>query len=163
MKFKFFALLVFLTIPFTVSAQEKNKYVGYEYTGVVVNETLPNGVKDLGGNLIGDFDYAVSHMRKGSKDMIWLTRIKNRNDEGVPNWKVAKVLVLPKLKKDQQIVSGFKSPCKLGKKEDITLIVLTNFSVKSKTYTPEKAWRANILKDNFEEVSIAKVNCKNGK
>ena len=127
-------------------------------------KTLPNGVKDLGGNLFGNFeDYAVSHMKKGKTDMIWLTRIKNRNDEGVPNWKVKKVLVLPKLKKDQQIVSGFKSPCKIGKKEDTTLIVLANFSAKNKTYTPEKAWRANILKDTFEEVSVAKVSCKNGK
>ena len=98
MKFKFFALLVFLTIPLAVSAQN-NKYVGYEYTGVVVNQSLPNGVKDLGGNLIGDFDYAVSHMKKGKTDMIWLTRIKNRNEEGVPNWKVKKSSVAAEIKK----------------------------------------------------------------
>lgn len=162
MKFKFFAFLVFLTIPLAVSAQ-KNKYIGYEYTGVVYQETLPNGVKDLGGNLLTNEDYAVSRMKKGRTEMIWLIKITGRNDDGVPNWKVRNVLVLPTLKKDQQILRGYNSPCKVGGNSESNLIVLADYSAKNKVYVPNKAWRVNIRKNAFEEISTAKVSCKSGK
>ena len=43
MKFRLLVLLAFLAIPTLVFAQ-KNKYIGYKYTGVTYNQTLPNGV-----------------------------------------------------------------------------------------------------------------------
>lgn len=160
--FKLIALISFLVIPLAVSAQ-KNKYIGYEYTGVVYQEKLPNGVKDLGGNLLANEDYAVSRMKKGKSEMVWLIKIIDRNADGVPNWKVKNVLTLPKIGKDQQVLRGYNSPCKVGANADTNLIVLADYSAKDKVFTPDKAWRINIRKNSFEEVSTAKISCKSSK
>ena len=160
MKLKLLVFLTFLAIPLGIFAQ-KTGYVGYKYTGVTVNKKLPNGVKDLGGNLLTNEDYAVSRMQKGTTDMLWLTHITNRNDDGVPKWEVKNVLVLPKIKKNQVILRGFNFPCKIGGKENLDLFVLADYSAKNKTYTPNKAWLINVKKNLFETVAVKKVSCSN--
>lgn len=160
MKLKLLVFLTFLAIPYGIFAQ-KSSYVGYKYTGVTYNKKLPNGVKDLGGNLLSNENYAVSQMKKGKTDMLWLTYIAGRNDDGVPKWEVKNVLALPKIKKNQVILRGFNFPCTIGGKENLDLFVLADYSAKTKTYTPKKAWRVNIKKNLFETVAVKKVSCKN--
>ena len=159
MKFRLLVLLAFLAIPTLVFAQ-KNKYIGYRYVGVSYNQTLPNGVKDLGGSLLEDDNYAVSRMKKGKTEMLWLARITSRNAKGIPKWQVKYVLNLPALKKNQEILRGFTFPCKINDEEDLNLIVLADYLPKSKTYKVRKAWRANTRANRIQAVSIKGISCE---
>lgn len=159
MKFRLSVLLIFLAIPASIFAQ-KNTYIGYKYTGVTYNKSLPNGVRDLGGSLLEDDDYAVSHMKKGKTDMLWLAKITSRNKQGIPKWQVKDVLKLPKIKKDQEILQGFTFPCTINGEEDLNLIVLAEFLPKNKTYKVMKAWQANTQKNKIQAISTKGVSCE---
>ncbi len=162
MKFRLLVLLTLLAIPTFIYAQ-KNTYIGYKYTGVTYNKSLPNGVKDLGGSLLDDDDYGVSHMKKGKTEMLWLAKITSRNKKGIPIWKVRDVLTLPALKKNQEILQGFTYPCTVNKKEDLNLIVLGEFQLKNKTYKVIKAWRANTKANKFQMISTKGIACESVK
>lgn len=159
MKFRLLVLVAFFTIPTSLFAQ-KNTYVGYKYTGVNYDQKLPNGVRDLGGNLLDDDNYGVSLMKKGKTEMLWLARITGRNTKGIPKWKVKAVLVLPALKKNQEILRGFTYPCTVDQKEDLNLIVLAEYSPEDKTYEAIKAWRADTKANKFETVPAEDVACQ---
>lgn len=161
MKFRLLVLLAVLAIPTQIFAQ-KNKYIGYKYAGVTYNQTLPNGVKDLGGNLLENDNYAVSHMKKGKTDMLWLAKITSRNAKGIPKWQVKDVLVLPALKKNQEILQGFTFPCTINDEEDLNLIVLADYLAKSKTYKVKKAWQANTRTNKIQTISIEGISCEIG-
>ncbi len=158
MKFRLLVLLMFLAIPSYILAQKKT-YIGYKYTGVTYNKTLPNGVKDLGGSLLDDDSYGVSHMKKGKTDMLWLARITSRNAKGIPKWQVKDVLILPTLKKNQEILQGFTFPCTINDEEDLNLIVLADYLAKSKTYKVRKAWRANTKTNKIQVISTKGISC----
>ncbi len=159
MKFRLLVLLMFLAIPSYILAQ-KRTYIGYKYTGVSYNQTLPNGVKDLGGSLLEDDNYAVSRMKKGKTEMLWLARITSRNARGVPKWQVKDVLFLPALKKNQEILRGFTFPCTIDDEEDLNLIVLADYLAKSKTYKVRKAWRANTKTNKIQAIPIKGISCE---
>ena len=158
MKFRLFFLLVTLTIPALVSAQTNN-YIGYKYTGVTYNHKLPNGVTDKGGNLLDNENFGVSKMKTGKTEMLWLTRITGRNSDGVPRWMVKDVLVLPSLKKNQQILQGFSYPCTINGKDDLNLVVIADI-LKDKTFKARKVWRANTRTGKFQTVSARNVDCR---
>ena len=159
MKFRLLVLLAVLAIPTQIFAQ-KNKYIGYKYVGVSYNQTLPNGVKDLGGSLLEDNNYAVSRMKKGKTEMLWLARITSRNAKGIPKWQVKDVLTLPVLKKNQEILQGFTFPCTINDEEDLNLIVLADYLAKSKTYKVRKAWRANTKTNKIQVISVKGISCE---
>ena len=158
MKFRLFFLLLTLAIPSFVSAQT-NSYIGYKYTGVTYNSKLPNGVVDKGGNLLENENFAVSRMKIGKNEMLWLTRITGRNSQGVPRWMVKDVLVLPRLKSNQQILQGFSYPCTINGKEDLNLVVLADVSSKN-IFKARKVWRANTDTGKFQVVSARNVDCQ---
>lgn len=158
MKFRLFFLLATLAVPMFVSAQTGN-YIGYKYTGVIYNHKLPNGVIDKGGNLLDNENFGVSRMKKSRTEMLWLTRITGRNSEGVPRWQVKDVLILPGLKKNQQILQGFSYPCTINGKEDLNLVVLADVSKKN-TFKARKVWRANTKTGKFQIVSARNVDCR---
>ena len=84
MKYAFVLLGLFLVFPTLVVCQyqERAKYVNFEYASVAIDTTLPNGVKHLGGSLIGQIEaspvYGVSIVSKERRQMLWLERSTDR-------------------------------------------------------------------------------------
>ncbi|MCU0240001.1 MAG: hypothetical protein MUC29_11215 [Pyrinomonadaceae bacterium] len=160
MKFKFYLILVVLLLSFNVFAQKKDEYIGYKYKGVVYGKTLPNGVKDLGGGLLSNDNYGISHFIKGNLNMLWLDKITGRDDKGVPNWVVKDVLRFPLMKKNQSFLFSYASSCAKNKKGDLDMIVLAEFNAKLKKYKVLQAWKANLKKEKFEKISIKGIKCE---
>lgn len=158
MKLRIAFALTFLLIP-TVMFAQKNTYVGYVHKGVIYGESLPNGVKDLGGGLLSDDSYGISRFTKGDKYMLWLEKITDRNKKGVPTWQVKDVLTFEKLKKNHVFMFSYSSPCALKGKFDLDLVVEAELQPKSKTYKVLDAWKANLKKEKFERVSIKYIKC----
>ena len=160
MKLKWFLLLILTFTAFALeSAAQKKEFVGYKHKGVVVGETLPNGAKDMGGGLLSDENYAVSRFSKGKKHYLWLEKITGRDGEGVPDWVVKDVLEFDPLKKNQEFLFSFSSPCTIDGAEDLEMIVLAERPRKTKKYKILKAWKANIAKEKFEKIPIKGIEC----
>ncbi len=160
------SLPIFIFIAFSIAAlttfanPSDVKYVGYRHKGVTRGEKLPNGVKDLGGGLLSDEDYGVTRFVKGKKYMLWLEKIVERNDDGVPYWEVKDVLTFNKLKKNQRFLYSYNSPCTENEAENLDLIVLAELAPKAKNYKILKAWRANVKRGKFEKASLNGIVCQ---
>jgi len=160
MNLKILFLLAFLILPaLTASAQEK-EFVGYRHKGVIYGETLPNGARDLGGGLLSDESYGVSRFSKGKKQMLWLEKMTSRDKKGVPNWEVLDVLVIDNFKKNQEFLFSYASTCTVSGEDDLDLIVQAEFQAAQKTYKVLQAWRADLLKEKFEKVSVEAIKCE---
>lgn len=153
-----FILIAIFAVHFSVFAGT-TELIGYRHKGVLRGESLPNGARDLGGGLLSDEDYGVTRFKKGKKYMLWLEKIVERNSEGVPIWEVRDVLSFDKLKKNQEFLFSYSSPCKQNGRENLNLIVLAKHAPGAKTYRIIKAWRANVEKEKFESVSIRGIAC----
>jgi hypothetical protein len=163
MKLKFLLLiLAFWVSVLDISAQNK-EFIGYQHKGIVVGETLPNGVKDLGGGLTSDENYGVSRFSKGKKHYLWLEKIMERDGEGVPNWVVKDVLAFDALTKNQEFLFSYSSTCTTGGEENLDTIVLAEHQSKTKKYKVLKAWKVNLAKEKFETLSIKGIQCKSEK
>lgn len=157
-KFISIAILVFLL---SVAAfAQKSKYVGYKHKGATLGETLSNGVKSVSGGLTSNEKLGVSRYTKGKKYMLWLEEIVGRDRDGVPTWIVRNVLSFDNLKKNQEFHFSYNSPCTLNEKENLDLIVKTEFLPKTKAYKILEAWKANTKTLKFEEIDTKKVKCK---
>jgi hypothetical protein len=157
---------IFIFIAFSIAAlttfanPSGVEYVGYRHKGVTRGEKLPNGVKDLGGGLLSDEDYGVTRFVKGKKYMLWLEKIVERNDDGMPYWEVKDVLTFDNLKKNQRFLYSYSSPCTENEAENLDLIVLAELAPKAKNYKILKAWRANVKKERFEQTSSKGIVCQ---
>ncbi len=162
MKPNFYLTFVFtLLLTFTLSAFDSGReFIGYRHKGVVRGEKLPNGVKDLGGGLLSDDDYGVTRFVKDRKFMLWFEKIIDRDAQGIPYWEVKDVLTFNTLKKNQEFLFSYSSPCKQNGKENLNLIVMAEIFPARKTYKVLKAWQTNIETERFEEIPIAGISCK---
>ena len=152
-------LLLLFLLSIAASAQKEN-FIGYSHQGVVYGETLPNGAKDLGGGLLSDENYGISRFSKGKTLMLWLEKITSRNDEGVPAWEVRDVLSFDKLKKNQEFLFSYSSPCTQNGEENLDMVVLTEFSRRRKTYKILKAWQIDFENEKFEKLPTEKIKCE---
>ncbi len=159
MKLKLFVLLLFFSLSTFAAPEKKSEFVGYKHKGVLYGETLPNGVKDLGGGLLSNENYGVSRFQKGKKFMLWLEKITERDKKGVPSWEVKDVLTFDNLKKNQAFSFSYSSTCKQNGKENLDLVVMTELSAK-KTYKVIRAWKANIKAGKFQKISDKGIVCK---
>jgi hypothetical protein len=159
MKLKLLFLLALVFLPNIVSAQKK-EFVGYRHKGVVYGETLANGARDLGGGLLSDEEYGVSRFSKGKRQMLWLEKVTSRDKKGVPGWEVLDVLVVDNPKKNQQFLFSYASTCMEDGAEDLDLIVLAELQPARQAYKVLRAWRADLLKEKFEEVPVEAVKCE---
>ncbi|HEY0429334.1 MAG TPA: hypothetical protein VGC76_16250 [Pyrinomonadaceae bacterium] len=150
-------LLLLLTLAGAASAQN---YIGYKHKGVVYGKTLPNGIKDLGGGLLSDADYGITRFSKGKTFMLWLEKIVARDEKGVPDWEVKDVLAFNKLKKNQEFLFSYSSPCTLNGEENLEMIVMTEFQPKKKNYKILKAWQVSLDDERFEKLSTKKIKCE---
>lgn len=160
MRIKYFVLLAIITFLPAVSAAQENEFIGYQHKGVVVGAKLPNGVKDLGGGLISDENYGVSRFSKNGKIMLWLEKIILFEKDGVPRWEVRNVLNIGKMKKNQELLFSYSSPCKQNGEENLDLIVLGKLQPKNKTYEVLKTWQVNLETESFEEISSENIVCE---
>ncbi len=160
MKTKIFLILLLVALP-AFAVTPKQNYIGYKHKGIVYGETLPNGVKDLGGGLTSNEEYGVSRYSKGKKYMLWLEKISSRDAKGVPSWEVKDVLTFDLLKKNQEFHLSYSSGCQQNGKTDIDLIVQTEFLPKNKTYKILRAWKANTKSEKFQKASKKGIVCRN--
>ncbi len=165
MKLKSLSIFAFITLSAFVSlsifaATTGREFVGYRHKGVVFGQTLPNGVKDLGGGLLPDENYGVTRFSKGKKYMLWLEKIVERNAKGEPSWEVKDVLMFPNLKKNQEFLFSYSSTCKRNGRENLDLVVMAELAPKTKNYKVLKAWRANAKKERFEQTSSKGIVCQ---
>ena len=164
----FLFLVILLGCHAFVAAQsnERSKYVGYKYAGVVPNKTLPNGVKHLGGGLIGDFDadpvYGISQVVKGKTKMLWLEVSTGQNATGVTGWLVKDVLVFNNMTKNQHLFFSVDPAiyCQRDKKDVENLVAFGQIFARQGTYKPSKAWIANIKTGKFEPMAIKGLKCE---
>lgn len=159
MKTKIVLALVVIGLPILAFSQKIN-YVGYKHKGIVFGETLPNGVKDLGGGLLSNEKYGVSRFSKGKKYMLWLEKIADRDAKGVPSWEVRDVLTFDRLKKNQEFFLSYSSTCLQNGKINLDLVVMAEFLPLKKSYKIARAWRTNVKKEKFEKISTKNIICK---
>jgi hypothetical protein len=160
MKLKLLFSIVFLVATTANLAAQKKEFVGYKHKGVVFGATLPNGAKDLGGGLLSDENYGVTRFSKDGKFMLWLEKITARDGKGTPTWRVRDVLIFSKLKTNQKFLFSHSSGCRQNGKENLDLIVQAEFLPKTKTYKIINAWRADVKKERFENVSSKGIACR---
>lgn len=159
MKTKIIIAIMLISLPgFAIS--QKQKYIGYKHKGMVFGETLPNGVKDLGGGLLSNENYGVTRFSKGKKYMLWLEKITSRDAKGIPNWEVTDVLSFKTPKRNQEFLISYSSPCEQNGKPNLDLVVMAERSAKNRTYKVIQAWKANIKEEKFEKISTKKIVCK---
>ncbi|MCU1290717.1 MAG: hypothetical protein JWN60_2946 [Acidobacteria bacterium] len=161
MKIKLTIFLLIIALP-VFAVPQKTNYKGYKHKGVVYGETLPNGVKDLGGGLLSNENYGVSRFSKGKKNMLWLEKVTGRDEKGVPSWQVKDVLMFDQLKKNQEFLFSYSSTCTQNGKATLDLVVMAELSVDKKSYKIIDAWKANVKKEKFEKVSADKIECEVG-
>ena len=157
---KITSIAIFVLLFATVASAQKSKYIGYKHKGAVMGETLSNGVKSISGGLTSNEKLGISRYTKGKKYMLWLEEIVGRDANGVPTWIVRNVLTFDNLRKNQEFHFSYNSPCTLNKKENIDLIVKTEFLPKTKTYKVLEAWKANTKTLKFDEIKTRNVRCK---
>lgn len=159
MKIKLIIFTLLLALP-VLAIPQKTNYKGYKHKGLVYGEILPNGVKVLGGGLISNENYGISRFSKGKKDMLWLEKITDRDEKGVPSWQVKDVLTFDTLKKNRELLFSYSSSCLQSGKESLDIVVMTELSADKKSYKVLKAWKANAKKEKFEKISTDNIKCE---
>ena len=159
--FRIFLFLALLGVPFNLFGQSfDSNLVGYRHEGVRFGEKLPNGAQDLGGGLLSDEEYGVTRFKKDGIYMLWLEKITGRNKTGVPGWEVVDVLSFKELKRNQQFLFSYSTPCRRYGKENLDLIVLAEIFPPSKKYIPFKAWMADVTSGKFRSIPVTGISCR---
>lgn len=159
MRFTVLILIALFVFP-AFAINQKTKYIGYKHKGITYGQSLPNGVKSLDGGLLTNENYGVSRFSKGKLQMLWLEKITERDTFGVPDWVVKDVLTFSNLKRNQQLMFSYSSPCKLNGKKNTDLIVKVEFFAKNHTYKVLDAWKTDLKKEKFTEIPTKGIICK---
>lgn len=167
MKFKFAVVIFILTIQGGILAQSaKSPYINYRYEGVVPGRSLPNGVIELGGSLIGDIEadpvYSVAQMKKGRTEMLWLVVSTGKNEKGVSGWKVIDVLSFPSLAKAQYLFTAGDPAiyCRKNGGEIPNPVGVGRIDRKRARFLPLKLWSADLKLKRFTPLNLAGVKCE---
>lgn len=157
---KITSIAILVLVFSAVTEAQKSKYIGYKHKGVTLGETLSNGVKSISGGLTSNNKFGVSRYTKGGKYMLWLEEVVSRDRDGIPTWVVRNVLTFDNLKKNQEFNFSYNSPCQLNGKDNLDLVVKTEFLPKTKTYKVLEAWKTNTKTLKFEKIDTKNVQCK---
>jgi hypothetical protein len=159
-------LLFSLSIIVSAQTTDRTRYINYQYKGVVPETTLPNGVRHLGGGLIGDFDadpvYGISQVQKGRTKMLWLEASTGKDDTGVTGWKVLDVLSFPALLKTDYLyfINDPSIMCLKNGSDVPDLVGVGRLNSTRGVFQPSKLWVANLKTKRFEPYSVAGVKCQ---
>ena len=165
-------ILLLLIIPVVAFAQKAPvanagaQFINYKYKGVSPPNRLPNGVKHLGGGLVGNFDadpvYGISRVTKGTTTMLWLEVSTGRDATGVTGWRVLDVLSFPALRPTQHLAFALDPAIECvrdGKELTDDTVIIGQLFRKSGTYKPEGVWIANLKTGKFERSTVAGLKC----
>jgi hypothetical protein len=141
-----------------IAQSNPRSYIGLQY------RDFPAGVNNLGGWIIdigdnGKFNFGVSHVRQGSKEMLWLERFVRRDSAGVATMRVIDVLELPAISKSQTLTSP--RFCTQNGKKNRDLIAIVEATDKEYRTQIHRAWRANRSTGKFESTSTKGIVCEN--
>jgi hypothetical protein len=126
---------------------------------------LPNGVRHLGGGLIGDIDadpvYGISQLQESKTKMLWLEASTGRDAKGVTGWKVLDVLFFgPRSKSDYVFFTGDPAiNCTRRGKQIENLVGIGRIVRRQAVFLPSNLWVANLTTKKFELLSTAGVKC----
>lgn len=157
-----FGLLFFAALS---NGQTPANYISFEYKGIAPETVLPNGVRHLGGALISDHRvdpvYGISQVSKGKTRMLWLEVSTGQNDKGVTGWRVLDVLMFPGFTETQHLLIAFDPAveCLRGGNPVERLVAVGRIDRRKGTYTPQRAWIAEIEKKKFTPASIRGLRC----
>ena len=157
------ALLIFSTSALSQSGSE---YVGYEFQSVLPGTVLPNGVKDLGGGLIGDINaspvYGIGQMQKGKTKMLWLEVSTGQDAKGVTGWKVLDVLIFSTLARTRYVFFAGDPAiaCRRKGEEIANLVGDGKIDRAGGVFVPSNLWIANIETKRFEPISVKGIKCE---
>lgn len=153
-------------LSISAAAQARSPYINYEYKGVVPSTTLPNGVKHLGGSLIGDIDadpvYGISWVEKGKTKMLWLEASTGQDSGGVTGWKVLDVLSFPALTRaDHLLIGGDPAvSCTERGNEIANLVGVGRIQRRQGVFRPSRLWTANLTTGRFESKPLVNIKCE---
>ncbi len=160
-------IITIVSVLFLASfANGQTKYVGYEYKGVVPETALPNGVKHMGGGLIGDIEadpvYGISQVEKGKTKMLWLEESTGKDSTGVTGWKVLDALSFPATAPADYIffMGDPAVGCLQDGNEIPHLVGVGRIIRRQGIFRPSKLWVANLGSKKFEPMSIKGVKCE---
>jgi len=158
-------IIVFCSWAHAQDADDKSKYIGFQYNNPMVGEK----VSDLtvkGGGLIsgimpGDSGptYGIGQMGKAGTEMLWLQKAIAQDSKGITRWQVKDVLVFPSAGKTQEIHSMGDPTCQKDGKEPPNLVVLTDAPPQGRPYQVQRAWLANSKTEKFVEIPIQGISC----
>lgn len=168
------AVLVLLAlVPVIANAQKTRaldtgaQFIGYKFKeGVTLPNLLPNGVKYLGGGLIGDINadpvYGISQTEKGRLKMFWLKVSIGQDATGVTGWKVLDVLSFQNvLKTEYLVLAGDPSVnCTKDSQEIPNLVGRGRIARSKDSFVPTRLWVADIAKRKFVPFAVTGVKCE---
>lgn len=170
MKKKFLLLIIAVltatNLSLAQSAAPASTYVGYKYKGVRPETILSNGVKHLGGGLIGDIEadpvYGISQVELGKTKMLWLEVSTGRDDSGITGWEVKDVLKFASLSKsDYLFFAGDPAiDCTRNSEMIDNVVGVGRINRKKGIFTPTNLWIANLTTAKFESTPLGGVRCE---
>jgi len=141
-------------------------FINYKYKGVTPPNLLPNGVKHLGGGLVGDINadpvYGIAQTEKGKLRMFWLEVSTGQDATGVTGWQVLDVLPFSGVQKSEYLFfAGDPSiNCTKNSREIPNLVGRGRILRTKGTFIPSKLWVADIAKRKFVPFDLAGVKCE---
>ncbi|MEO7216787.1 MAG: hypothetical protein ABI026_01200 [Gemmatimonadaceae bacterium] len=136
-------------------------YIGYEYEGVVPDDTLPNGVLVSGGALIGDVgasSYGLSLVSHGLASMLWLEHAIGGTNRHI-HWRVDAALDLPVLPHGQALVWG--ALCSINGTNDSEIIAAVVHTDTERYTQVVRAWRADRQQHTFRGMDTSGISREN--
>lgn len=138
-------------------APGSDSYVGLRHP------PLPAGVEELGGYVIGgfDFEYAVGHFREGSRDMLWLERLIRHDEAGNPYFETLAVLPLPAMGEGEQLALGTCSEGGVADGGDGHTVAVVAWTDEPVLTDVRHAWRVDPERRRFTRLDARRVQCVN--
>jgi hypothetical protein len=159
-------ILCIAILVFAAKAQRTgSEYINYSYRGVVPGTTLPNGVKHLGGGLIGNIDgdpvYGISQVSKGKIKMLWLESSTGKDSGGVTGWRVLDVLSFYSQRAYDHILFAADPSieCTRNGRRVENLVGIGRIIRRQGIYRPSNLWRTDLKTGKFYPASAAGIKC----
>ena len=162
-------IVCFLLLSLVSAGQTKKpgaEYVGYNYKGVTPGTTLPNGVKHLGGSLVGEINsdpvHGISQVSKGKMKMLWLEVSTGQDSGGVTGWLVKDVLSFYNQRANDHLLFGADPAieCNRDGKPVEHLVGIGKIDRKQDIFRPSILWTANLKTLKFDPVSTTGFKCQ---
>ena len=150
---------------FGQTIQRRSGYIGFTHPGVIPENALPNGVKYIGGGLIGDVNadpvYGISMVSKGKIKMLWLEVSTGQNGGGVTGWHVKDVLSFYNQRAyDQLFIAGDPTiECHRKGKPLENVAGIGRIVPKTGIFRLSSIWFVNTKKEKFDRISTAGIKC----